>query len=402
MYPYVRDYCIIFIETKFENKKMSKLRKPIVQTRRDAWVEVDLGNVEHNIKSLKKFIAPGTKFLAVVKADAYGHGSDMIASTLIASGVDILGVASVDEGIQLRNTGISSPILVLGTTPDWAFVSAVENDIQLSIFTEDHINSCIRTYKRLDKKPVVHIKVDTGMHRIGIPYKYALQFIKRVSITKEIEPVGIFSHLACAENREITLKQKQRWENLINSIENKDKYLLHLANTAGIIGYDNINYGMVRAGIGIYGLFPDLQDKIEKKPDLKQVISLKGRISYIKEIPPESGISYGYSYKTGQDSSKIATIPVGYADGVPRSLSNNIFGLVKGHKIKQIGNITMDQMMFDITDIDNIHTGDIITLLGEDNGEFIAIDEWAGKLKTINYEITCRLRVRLPRVYTRS
>ncbi len=381
---------------------MSNLRKPIIQTRRDAWVEVNLGNVEHNIKTLKKLISPGTRFLAVVKADAYGHGSDMIASTLIASGVDVLGVASVDEGLQLRNTGITAPILVLGATPDWAFVSAVENDIQLSIFTEDHINSCIHACKRLDKKPVVHIKVDTGMHRIGIPYRDAPGFIKKVAGKEEIELAGIFSHLACAENRGITLEQKDRWKFLVNRLENRDKYILHLANTAGIIGYDDLDYDMIRSGIGVYGLFPDLPDKIAAEPDFKQVMSLKGRISYIKEIRPGSGISYGYSYKTGEHHAKIATIPIGYADGVPRCLSNNIYGLLKGYKIKQVGNITMDQMMFDISGLENIHTGDVITLLGEDNGNFVSIDEWAKKLNAINYEITCRLRVRLPRVYTRK
>ncbi len=380
---------------------MSKSRRPIVQTRRDAWVEINLGNVEHNVKALKKLITAGAKFLAVVKADAYGHGSAMIASTLIASGVDMLGVASVDEGIQLRDAGISVPILVLGTTPDWAFVSAVENDIQLSIFTKEHINSCIHAYERLNKKPSVHIKVDTGMHRIGIPYRSVPDFIKEVLNIEEIELKGIFSHLACAENREITEKQKQRWESLISRIENGDNYILHLVNTAGMIGYDDLNYDMVRVGIGIYGLFPDLQDKIAGKPDLKQVMSLKGRITYIKEISEGSGISYGYSYIADKKIVKIATIPVGYADGVPRSLSNKIYGIINGHKVRQVGNITMDQMMFDVTKIDNIKIGDIVTLLGEDNGEFIPIDNWAGKLNTINYEITCRLRVRLPRVYTR-
>ncbi|HSA06709.1 MAG TPA: alanine racemase [Candidatus Gastranaerophilales bacterium] len=381
---------------------MSNLRKPIVQTRRDAWVEINLGYVEHNIKTLKRYLSGNTLFLAVVKADAYGHGADMIASTLVASGADALGVASVDEGIQLRNAGISVPIIVLGATPDWAFTSAVENDITLSIFSEEHINSCIHTYKRLGKKPQIHIKVDTGMNRIGISCNESLQYIKKVSELKEIELKGIFSHLACAENPEITQKQKQRWENLINQIENKENLILHLVNTAGMIGYKDMNYGMARAGIGIYGLFPDLHKEVLEKPDLKQVISLKGRITYLKEVSKNSGISYGYSYITQSETSKIATIPVGYADGVPRSLSNNIYGVINGNKVKQVGNITMDQIMFDVTEVENVKTGDIITLLGEDGGEFISINDWADKLNTINYELTCRLRVRLPRVYTRS
>lgn len=381
---------------------MSKLRKPITQTRRDAWIEIDLGKVEKNIKTLKQYLSSKTKFLAVVKADAYGHGADMIASTLVASGVDILGVASVDEGIQLRNAGIFAPILVLGATPDWAFGSAVENDIQLSIFTEEHIKSCMHVYKRFNKKPVVHIKVDTGMHRIGIPYKKAGEFIEKVQETEEIELVGIFSHLACAENNEITGQQKARWENIIKDIKNKNKYALHLANTAGIIGYDNINYDMVRIGIGIYGLLPEFHNEIENLPELKQAMSLKARITYIKDLPAESGISYGYSYKTSRECSKIATVPVGYADGVPRYLSNKIHGLIKGNKIRQVGNITMDQMMFDISCINNINPGEIITLIGEDSGHIISVDDWVEKYDTINYEITCRLKARLPRIYTRT
>lgn len=381
---------------------MSKLRKPIVQTRRDAWVEINLGNVEHNIKALKKLTRPETKFMAVVKADAYGHGSDMSAATLIASGVDMLGVASVDEGIQLRGAGINAPILVLGSTPDWAFVSAAENNIQLSIFDEEHINSCIHTYNRLGRKQEVHIKIDTGMHRIGINHEAAPEFINRVLNTPEIELKGVFSHLACAENREITSCQVMRWENVINAIPNRQNLVIHLSNTAGIISNSDLNYDMVRAGIGIYGLNPDLPDDTGVVPDFKQVMSLKGRISHIKEISKDSGVSYGYSYKADKDKVKIVTIPIGYADGVPRSLSNRISGIIKGQKIRQIGNITMDQMMFDITNVDNVSNGDIITLLGEDNGSFISIDEWAKLLGTINYEVTCRLRVRLPRVYTRK
>ncbi|NLF84208.1 MAG: alanine racemase [Candidatus Gastranaerophilales bacterium] len=381
---------------------MSKLRKPIVQTRRDAWIEINLNNVEHNIKELKKLTRPETKFMAVVKADAYGHGSDMSAATLIASGVDMLGVASVDEGIQLRAAGITVPILVLGTTPDWAFVSAAENNIQVSIFDDEHINSCIHTYNRLGCKQEVHVKVDTGMHRIGINHEVASEFINKVLNTPEIELQGVFSHLACAENREITACQVKRWENVINAIPNRQNLVIHLSNTAGIISNSDLNYDMVRAGIGIYGLYPDLPGDVAVVPDFKQVMSLKGRISHIKEISEDSGVSYGYSYKADKERVKIATIPIGYADGVPRSLSNRIFGIIKGQKVQQVGNITMDQMMFDITNVNNVSNGDIITLLGEDNGAFISIDEWAKLLGTINYEVTCRLRVRLPRVYTRK
>lgn len=366
-------------------------RTPILQTRRDAWVEIDLGSVEHNIKTLKSKLKEGTKIMAVVKADAYGHGAAMSAPTLVASGVDMLGVASVDEGLELRNAGIKTPILVLGAAPDWAIPCAVENDIQLSIFTDEHIEACVHAYHRLGKKPEVHIKIDTGMHRIGVSVQDAVGFIRRVSDTNEIKLEGVFSHLCCADNAEISHNQNQLFQNVMNQLENRQDLLIHLVNTDGMLNYQDLHYDMARVGIGIYGLVPGL----------KQVISLKGRITHLKELPKGSGISYEYSYVADKPI-KIVTIPIGYADGVARSLSNKIYGIAKGIKIKQVGNITMDQMMFDVSDVPNIKTGDIITLLGKDGEEFLPVSEWAEKLGTINYEIACRLKVRLPRVYTRS
>jgi len=380
---------------------MSQFRKPIVQTRRDAWVEINLAHIEHNIKALKDFTSSDINFLAVVKADGYGHGSTMTAPTLLASGVNMLGVASVDEGIQLRQAGITAPILVLGSTPEWAITSATENDIQISVFTDSHIDACIDTYNRLKKKPLLHIKVDTGMNRIGLFYKNAHAFINKVLNTKEVELKGVFSHLACAEDFDKSEIQKQKWLNVTKDLNNKE-ILKHLVNTAGLISYKEMHYDMVRAGIGIYGLMPDLDSHITNKPELKPAMSLKGRIIFLKEIEKETGVSYGHSFVTENEVAKIATIPVGYADGVPRKLSNKIYGLINGQKVKQVGNITMDQMMFDVTNVNIVETGDIITLIGDDGDESIHINEWANLLGTINYELTCQLKVRLPRIYTRD
>jgi alanine racemase len=325
----------------------------------------------------------------------------MVAPTLVASGVDMLGVASIDEGIQLRKSGIEAPFLVLGAAPCWSFFAAVENDIQLSIFTEEHLNACISAYNKLGKRPQVQVKVDTGMHRIGIPYTQAAEFIRQVYNTDEIDLQGVFTHLACAEDERITGKQKACWENVVNQIKDL-KLTLHAVNTTGLLSYDDMRYGMVRSGIGIYGLMPDMPPEVDVRPELKQVMNLKGRIVHIQNLKQNSGISYGYNFITTDYATKIATIPIGYADGVERALSNRIWGLINGRKVRQVGTITMDQMMFDISNIDNVEIGDIITLLGQDGDEFIPIDMWAKKLKTINYEITCKLRVRLPRVYTRN
>lgn len=374
-------------------------RRPMVnQIRRDAWVEVNLNNIESNIKEVKKLLKPKVKILAVVKADSYGHGSVMSASTLLASGVHMLGVASVDEGLQLRHGGITAPILILGDTPEWAIESAVQNDISISIFTQEHLRVCRYLYEKSNISPKVHIKINTGMNRIGVNFKDAREFIINALSEKSLNVKGIFTHLACAENKNLTEKQIEKWRTIYDEFKN-DEIIFHAANTAAVFTYPELQFDMVRIGIGISGMAPDLIEGIEI-PKLKQVMGLKARIVHISEIEKDEGVSYGYSYIAGEKR-KIATIPIGYADGVSRSLSNKIHGIINGQKVKQIGNITMDQIVLDVTDIKNVKKGDIVTLLGQDGNEFIAIDEWAHILGTINYEISCNLKVRLPRIYTR-
>ena len=376
---------------------MSNLRhQPYVQTRRDAWVEINLGNIEKNFLTLKKYAKTGTEIFAIIKADAYGHNSTMVAPALIASGVSAFGVASVDEGIELRNSGCEIPILVLGAVPVWSFISAAQNDISISIFSEEHIKAIKLAYEHLKKPVKVHVKIDTGMNRIGLYYKNAPEFIQKVLNMKEVEVCGIFSHLACAEDREVTKMQAERFKFVQEMFP---QLKAHLLNTAGIISYPDLQFDAMRAGIGIYGLMPDLPDGV-KAPKLYPAMSLKGRVAYIKDVEPNEGVSYSYTYKT-KIKTRIATVPIGYADGVPRALSNKIYGIINGKKIPQIGNITMDQMMFDVSEAGEVNIGDVITIIGEDEGQEIKIDEWANILGTIHYELTCRLKVRLPRVYTR-
>lgn len=374
---------------------MKTSRQSYINVHRDAWVEVNLEHLAQNVKKIKGLVQEGTNLLAVVKADAYGHGAVMCAPTMLASGVDILGVASIDEGLDLRDSKINCEILVLGAVPVWSFESAVDNDITLSIFSKEHILACKQAYERTGKKVKVHIKIDTGMNRIGVGKKDAVGFIEEVQKADFVDLKGVFSHLACAEDENETKKQFVEFEKIISQIDTKN-LSLHLLNTAGIISYPDYQFNMVRAGIGLYGLMPELPVGVGKLPtSLTQIISLKGRISRVHTLPKGEGISYGHTFVADKDT-KVATVPIGYADGVPRALSNKIFGEIDGKKIKQIGNITMDQMMFDITDIE-AEEGDVITLLGDD----LLIDEWAKIVGTINYELTCRLKVRLPRVYTR-
>ena len=372
-------------------------RASFLNTHRDAWVEVNLDCIEHNILEFKKYLREGAKLFAVVKADAYGHGAVMIAPVLLASGVDFLGVSSIDEGLQLRENDIAAPILVLGAVPVWSFDRAAQNNISISVFSDEHIEACRQTYEKLKIKPKVHVKIDTGMNRIGVRPEFAAAFIKKIQNCSFIELEGIFTHFATAETESCACKQYEQFKSVIDNVDTTG-LLIHCCNTAAVVCYKDFDYNMARVGIGIYGLQPDIIDT-EKQPDLKPAMSLKGRITNIHTAQKDEGVSYCHIFETVKPT-KIATIPIGYADGVFRGLSNKIYGIINGKKVKQIGNITMDQMMFDITDCD-AQEGDIITLLGKDGDVSINVDEWAKILGTIHYELTCALRVRLPRVYTR-
>ena len=373
---------------------MKNIRQSNVNTHKDAWVEINLEYLAQNIIEIKKGIPKNKKMLGIVKADAYGHGSQMIAKTMLASGVDMFGVSSVDEGLDLRNVKIKAPILVVGAIPTWAVESATLNDIAFSIFNDEHLEACKDVYERTGIKPKVHVKLDTGMNRIGVRSELALEYIEKVRKADYLKFEGVFTHLAAAEEPEEAQKQIDRWNSVIDNIDTKG-LLIHIQNTAATFAYD-IKSNMVRVGISLYGLYPDLPPKYNYKPKLKQVMGLKGRITNIHEVKTGEGVSYAHTFIADKPT-RVATIPIGYADGVARGLSNKIYGIINGKKIKQIGNITMDQMMFDLGNIE-AQVGDVITLLEDVH---LPLDNWAEILHTINYELTCRLKVRLPRVYVR-
>ncbi len=373
---------------------MKNIRQSNVNIHKDAWVEINLEYLAENIQEIKKGIPKDKKMMAIVKADAYGHGAQMLAQTMLASGVDAFGVSSVDEGLDLRAAKIKAPILVVGAIPLWAVESAAQNDIAFSIFNDSHLKACKEVFERTGLKPKVHVKIDTGMNRIGVRYEDAVDYIKEVQSADYLTLEGIFTHLAAAEEEKPTREQFRRWNYVIKKIDTTG-LLLHIQNTAGTFAYD-IESNMVRVGISLYGLYPDLPEKYNYKPKLKQIMSLKGRITNIHTVKPNEGVSYSHTF-TAYESTRAATIPIGYADGVSRNLSNKIWGEVNGEKIRQIGNITMDQMIFDLGETE-AEVGDVVTLLNEED---LTLDTWAELLETINYELTCRLKVRLPRVYTR-
>ena len=286
---------------------MKNNRESYLNSKRDAWVEINLNAIEHNVCQFKKYLKNDSKLLAVVKADAYGCGACMIANTLLASGVSIFGVASIDEGMQLRQAKIDAPILILGACPTWAFEFAAKNDIMISIFKEEHLEALKMVYLKSNIKPKVHIKIDTGMNRIGVSCENSINFIKEVINAEYIDLKGIFTHLACAENEEKTKKQINLFISIVKNFDT-EKLCIHFLNTAGILAYNQeANYNLARLGIGIYGGIPDLPQNRQTDINLKNVISLKGRIVNIHTAFKNQGVSYSHTFVAKQDT-KIATI----------------------------------------------------------------------------------------------
>jgi alanine racemase len=389
---------------------MKSLRNVPLQPRRDAWVEINLGAIEENARAIRKLVPAHVSLMAVVKADAYGHGASMVLNTLGASGVSMAGVAAIDEAIHLRETGVKMPILVLGVVPDWAVQYATDSDIQLTIFAEHHVESLRKAYQQDGKPFKVHIKVDTGMHRIGIDWREAADFIRQCQRLPFIQLEGIFTHLADSHDSTLSQPQLTRWQAVCSQVEPLPRYV-HISNSGHALCPNAFNSAspsavpnnLARLGIGFlgYGNHPR-QTALALKP----AMSLKARIIHIHPVGPETGVSYGHSYHTPPNAiSQIATVPLGYSDGVPRILSGRIEGLLAGKRVPQVGKITMDQMMFNITEVADAQVGDIITLIGSGHpnptGDAIWLDDWASKANTIEYELMCALRVRLPKTYNR-
>ncbi|MBW4559294.1 MAG: alanine racemase [Trichormus sp. ATA11-4-KO1] len=367
-----------------------------------AWVEIDLGALSHNIQQLVKFLSPRTQLMAVVKADAYGHGAVTVAQTALQSGASWLGVATVPEGIQLREGGIKAPILILGAahTPEqihaiahWKLQPTVCSPKQALVFS-----NTLETINYGSPVPV-HIKLDTGMSRLGTDWKEAVEFVQLVQRLPHLAIASIYSHLATADSPDTTVMQEQhrRFEQAIAQVKAMgiQPPCLHLANSAATLTNPALHYDIVRAGLAIYGLYPapHLQNVI----DLKPVLQLKARVTHVKTIAAGTGVSYGQQFIAPHEL-RLAVVGIGYADGVPRNLSQKIQVLIRGHRIPQIGTITMDQLMLDVSAIPDLQEGEIVTLLGEQGKEQISANDWAEQLNTISWEILCGFKHRLPRV----
>lgn len=376
------------------------------------YAEVNLDAITSNLENMKANIAPETTIMAVIKTDGYGHGAIPIAKEL--EGIEYISgfaVATAEEAFILRQAGIQKPILILGYTFPYSYESLIREEIRLTVFRPDTLKELSKTVKALrengiDKRAKIHIKVDTGMSRIGVRAdEEGLSFVKEAFETEEIETEGIFTHFARADEKDkhYTEKQLTEFEEFLEKIKRetgKQIPIRHCSNSAGIIEFPRANMDMVRAGIILYGLWPSdqvRQDIVKLTPAL----SLYSRIIYMKEIEAGTPVSYGGIF-TAPSKMRVATIPVGYGDGYPRGLSDKGYVLVHGRKAPVLGRICMDQFMVDVTDIPEAAQGDKVTLLGKDGQEEVTAQVLGGLSGKFNYEFVCGLGKRIPRVYTKG
>ena len=367
-----------------------------------AWVEIDLGALAHNVQQLVKLLSPRTQLMAVVKADAYGHGAAAVAQTAIQSGASWLGVATVPEGIQLRESGIKAPILILGATNTPEQIQAIAHwQLQPTLCSPKQaliFSNVLETINHGSPLPV-HIKLDTGMSRLGTDWREAVEFVQLIHNLPHLDIASIYSHLATADDINTAFMQEQhrRFEQAIAQIKNTGIHppCLHLANSAATLTSSALHYDIVRVGLAIYGLYPaqHLQNIINLQP----VLQLKARVTQVKTIAAGTGVSYGQKFIAPQQM-RLAVVSIGYADGVPRHLSQKMQVLIRGQRIPQIGTITMDQLMLDVSSIPDLQAGEIVTLLGQQGNQKISANDWAETLNTISWEILCGFKHRLPRV----
>lgn len=376
--------------------------------------EISLDALRRNLHSFRSAMPEGMRLMASVKANAYGHGAVEVAREAASSGVDYLGVAFLDEALQLRHAGIETPILVLGYVPPEGLETARELDITIALFSE-HILNAIAALPRGGKPLQVHVKIDTGMGRLGLLADHieeAVRFIERAVSEPNIAVEGLFTHYARADetDKEYTKLQYERFTALVKQLRQNDISIpiIHAANSAAGIDTPEWGGGMLRLGISMYGLYPSAEVNKERI-QLEPVLSLKTQVVMVKQASQGWGISYGTRYVT-QGEERIGTLPVGYADGYSRMLTGKAEVLVRGHRVPVLGTICMDQCMIaldaadgDIANSGNqIEAGEEVVLIGSQGGETITADEVAVKLGTLNYEITCMIADRVPRVFMRD
>lgn len=369
---------------------------------RPTWVEVNLDAIRHNVAELRR-MAPNSQFMAVVKADGYGHGALQVARTALEAGATWLGVATVEEGVELRRNGVVASTLVFGYVPEEQTGMVLLHAIRPAVFSLDLARALQERGKGLVRKAYVHLKIDTGMGRVGVRPDEIIPFVRELKQLSHIEVEGVFTHLATADEPDnpFAAEQLAEFERVLALLrtEGINPPVIHAANSAGILLWPNSHYDLVRAGIAMYGHPPD--PAVEWPVNLQPALTWRTRVGMIKEVPAGTPISYGCTYRA-EKSERIASLPVGYADGYPRGLSNKGQVLVRGRRCQVAGRVCMDQTMVRIPDGLEVEPGDEVVLIGEQNGEWITASEVAGLIGTINYEVLCAISKRVPRLYRKD
>lgn len=361
---------------------------------------INLDAIKSNFDSLKSRVPSGVKTMAVVKANAYGHGAVRVAKTLEKK-ADFFAVAVIEEAIELRDGGIKNPILILSYTSPYQFEALINNELIPSIYRYEDAEMLSQEACRLGKTAVIHIAVDTGMSRIGFKdCEESADTVKKISELPNIRIEGIFSHFACAdaEDKACALGQKKRFDNFISMLEERGLTIpvKHICNSASIIDFD-FSYDMVRMGISLYGLYPS--DEVKKDSvSLTPAMEVVSHIIHIKEIEAGTGVGYGHIY-IAPEKRKIATVCIGYADGFNRAFSNKGYVLINGKKAPITGKVCMDQIMVDITDIEDAKIGDHVIIMGSSNGETITAEQLGQMCESFNYEVVCTFLPRVMRLY---
>lgn len=382
-----------YVVKEFENNKELYFR---VQA------NINLDAICNNINAIRQVIKPGTKIMAVIKADGYGHGASHIAAALNEIGVDAFAIAILEEGVDLRQRGIDKPMLILGYTPKEQYADLVKYDISQTVFEYSMAEEISKQAVKQGKHGRIHIKVETGMNRIGFfDTDESIEEILRIAKLPNIEIEGIFTHFSSADEADKTSAHKQlmRFSEFIQKLEDRGLYIpmKHIANSAGIIDLPEADYDMVRSGIITYGLYPSKEVHMDRLK-LTPAMELKSHVVYVKEIGPLEGISYGSTYIT-EKKTRVATVSIGYGDGYPRALSNKGRVLIHGEYAPILGRVCMDQFMVDVSHIDDVKQGDVVTLVGKDGDNQITVEEVADMAGTFNYEFICGIGKRIPRVY---
>jgi len=370
---------------------------------RPAWAEVELDALAHNIREVRRLTHRNSMILAAVKADAYGHGAVQSSRVFLKNGADRLGVATLTEALELRRAGIEAPILNLGYTSIEQFEQLIEGNVQATIYNLAHAITLDKTAARLGAKAVVHVKIDTGMGRLGFQLgSDTVRAITKIAKLPNVELEGIYTHFAVSDAADKTYTRGQ-FELFNRFLEELRKVgveppIRHVSNSAAIIDLPEYDLDMVRPGIMLYGYEPG-PDVDLTRVTLRPAMALKARLSNVKAVPAGRGISYGLTYTTSRPS-VIGTLPIGYADGYRRALSNRGWVDIRGEKAPIVGRVCMDQCMIDLTDVGGAEIGDEVTLFG--GGCAPSVEETARLLDTIPHEVTCAVARRVPRVYTKS